>query len=37
MKHLNIPVDDETYQALTEVKGDRSWQEALREEFGVDD
>jgi len=37
MKHLNIPVDDETYHALTEVKGDRSWQEALREEFGVDD
>jgi len=37
MKHLNIPVDDDLYDALTEVKGDRSWQEALREEFGVND
>lgn len=37
MKHLNIPVDDELYDELTEVKGDRSWQEALREEFGVND
>jgi len=37
MKHLNIPVDDETYEALSDVKGERSWAEALREEFGIDD
>jgi len=37
MKHLNIPVEDETYDRLAEVKGDRSWPEALREEFGVDE
>jgi len=37
MKHLNIPVDDETYEALRNVKGDRSWGEAIREECGVDD
>jgi len=37
MKHLNVPFDDETYSELTEVKGDRSWSEAICEEFGVDD
>ena len=37
MKHLNIPVDDETHEALAEVKGSRSWPEALREEFGIDE
>jgi len=37
MKHLNIPVDDETHAKLAAVKGDRSWPEALREEFGIAD
>lgn len=37
MKHLNIPVDDDLYDKLTDVKGDRSWPEALREEFGVEE
>jgi len=37
MKHLNIPLDDDTYEHLSEVKGDRNWEEALREEFGIDD
>ena len=36
MKHLNIPVDDETYKQLKEVKGDRSWGQALAEEFDID-
>jgi len=35
MKHLNIPIDDETYEELQAVKGDRTWQEALRDEFGL--
>lgn len=37
MKHLNIPVEDELYEKLTTIKGDRSWHDALREEFGVDE
>jgi len=37
MKHINIPVEDETYDDLQSVKGDRTWGEALREEFGIDD
>lgn len=37
MKHLNIPLDDQTYSELKDVKGDRSWQDAIREEFGIDD
>jgi predicted CopG family antitoxin len=37
MKHLNIPVDDETYQQLAEVKGERSWHDALCEEFGIEE
>ncbi len=37
MKHLNIPVDDDTYQKLKDVKGDRSWPEALCEEFGIEE
>jgi len=37
MKHLNIPVDDDTYEKLSEVKGNRSWQQALTEEFGIDE
>ena len=37
MKHLNIPVDDKTYKQLKEVKGSRTWEQAIREEFGLDD
>jgi len=37
MKHLNIPLDDGTYEELKAVKGDRSWPEAVREEFGIDE
>jgi len=37
MKHLNVPFDDETYEALKDVKGGRSWHQAVRDEFGIDD
>jgi len=37
MKHLNIPLPDDTHEQLTEVKGNRTWAEALREEFDIDD
>jgi len=36
MKHLNIPVEDDTFEELADVKGDRSWPQAIREEFGVE-
>jgi predicted CopG family antitoxin len=35
MKHLNIAIDDEMYEELQAVKGDRTWYEALRDEFGL--
>ena len=37
MKHLNIPVTDEQHKKLSEVKGDRDWNTALAEEFGIND
>lgn len=37
MKHLNIPLTDAQYKKLTEVKGDRDWNTALAEEFGIND
>jgi len=37
MKHINVPVDDETHEALAEIKGERTWGEALLDEFGVDE
>ncbi len=35
MKHLNIPLTDEQHKKLAEVKGDRDWNTALMEEFGI--
>jgi len=37
MKHINIPVTEDEYKALQEAKDGRTWREALREEFGIDD
>lgn len=37
MKHLNVPFDDDTYEQLSAVKGERSWQTAIREEFGIEE
>ena len=37
MKHINVPFNDETYDALKDVKGDRTWREAILDEFGVDE
>lgn len=37
MKHLNIPLTDEQHKKLKEVKGDRDWNTALVEEFGIND
>ena len=35
MKVINIPLDDETYNKLIAVKGDRTWELALTDEFGI--
>lgn len=37
MKHLNIAITDEQHKKLTEVKGNRDWNTALAEEFGIND
>ena len=37
MKHLNIPVTDDEHEQLKEVKDDRSWHDALVDEFDIDD
>jgi hypothetical protein len=34
-KRLSVPFDSEEYAAIKEVKGERTWQEAVLEEFGV--
>lgn len=35
MKQLNETFDDGDFEALKEVKGNRTWREAILEEFGV--
>lgn len=37
VKQLNVRFGTETYEKLLAVKGDRSWDEAITEEFGVAD
>lgn len=37
VKKLNVPFDGATYEKLSAVKGDRTWEEAIIEEFGVAD
>jgi hypothetical protein len=37
MRQLNTTFEDETFEALAQVKGERTWREAIREEFGVAD
>lgn len=36
MKQINETVTDDEHAALTDVKGERTWREAILEEFGVD-
>ena len=35
MKHLNNTFTEDEYEELKDVKGDRTWREAILEEFGV--
>jgi len=36
MKRINETLTDDEHAALAEVKGDRTWHDAILEEFGVD-
>jgi hypothetical protein len=36
VKHLSETFTDSEHEELSQVKGDRSWREAILEEFGVD-
>lgn len=35
MKNINEPFTEEEMAQLQEVKGDRTWREAILEEFGI--
>ncbi len=35
MKNLYETFEDDEFEELLEVKGDRNWREAILEEFGV--
>jgi len=38
VRQVKVVLSEEDYERLNEVKGDnRTWLEALKEEFGVDD
>lgn len=37
MKTINEAFENEEFQALKEVKGNRTWRTAILEEFGVSD
>ena len=37
MKNINETFTDDEIDALREVKGDRTWREAILDEFGVKD
>jgi len=37
VKQLNTTFEDSDFEDLAEVKGDRTWREAILQEFGVDD
>ena len=35
MRNINPIFENDEFEALKEVKGDRTWREAILEEFGV--
>ena len=37
VKSISETFTDEEHERLTDVKGDRTWREAILEEFGVDE
>jgi len=36
MKNVNVTLTDEEHATLDDVKGDRTWREALLQEFDAD-
>jgi len=37
VRNIHATVDDDVFQKLKEIKDTRSWERAIKEEFGVDD
>lgn len=37
IRHLQAQFTDEEFERLSDVKGDRTWEKAILEEFGVHD
>ena len=35
MKNINVTFTDDEIEAMRDVKGDRTWREAILDEFGV--
>jgi len=35
VKRINETFTDDEHEALSEIKGDRTWHEAIIEEFGI--
>jgi len=35
MKNINVTFTDDEIEAMREVKGERTWREAILDEFGV--
>lgn len=36
VKHLNATFTEDEFERLSEEKGDRTWEEAILQEFGID-
>jgi len=36
-RRLSVPFTEAEYEQLKDVKGDRTWQEAVLQQFGVED
>lgn len=36
VKNIHIQVDEATYAELADGKGDRTWREAMLDEFGIE-
>jgi hypothetical protein len=37
MRQINVTLEDDDFRQMKEVKGGRTWERALKEEFGVSD
>jgi len=37
VRNIHATVDDEVFRELKNIKGTRSWEKAIRDEFGVEE